>query len=66
MALMSNIVLSTLCLSHKGEVVLSWTPSEEQTGIHIACVVAIDMHSTPSTPYCLPLIASTEDNEVYA
>ena len=43
---------------------LSWTPAEEQTGVYIACFVAMDMHSTPSTPYCLPLIASAENMEV--
>ena len=48
-----------------GEAVLSWTPSEDQIGAYVACFVAMDMYSTLSTPYCVPLIASVEDKEVY-
>jgi subtilisin-like proprotein convertase family protein len=50
--------------ANSGDVLLSWTPAEEQTGVYIACFVAMDMHSTPSTPYCLPLIASAENMEL--
>lgn len=44
---------------------LSWRPSEDQSGAYyIACFIATDMHSTSSTPHCVPLIATPEDDEV--
>ena len=43
---------------------LSWTPSEDQSGAYIACFIVTDMHSTSSTPHCVPLIATPEDDEV--
>ena len=43
---------------------LSWIPSEEDTGIYITCLVAMDMLSTPSTPHCVTVIISADDTEV--
>ena len=44
---------------------LSWTPAEERSGVYVTCFIAMDMHSTPSTPYCISLITSADDIEVY-
>jgi hypothetical protein len=46
-----------------GEVSLSWIPSEDQIGVYIACFVAMDMYSTSSTPYCVSVIATSDDKE---
>lgn len=48
-----------------GEVQLSWSPSEDQEGAHILCLVARNMHSVLSSPLCLPLVVSTEMKEVH-
>ena len=58
------MLCTIISFSCSGEAVLSWIPSEDQTGAYMACFVAMDMHSTPSTPYCVALIASAEDKEV--
>lgn len=61
---LSAVVLCMCLVLCLGEVLLSWTPTDNQTGVHMACFVAKDMYSSPSVPHCVVLIATLEDQPV--
>ena len=48
--LVTNTVIHSLA-----EVTIRWTPTQDQSGDHVICIMAVDSLLTSSTPYCIPV-----------
>ena len=48
--------IATNTVTHSlAEVTIHWTPTQDQSGDHVICIMAVDSLLASSTPYCIPV-----------
>ena len=51
-----EVTIVTNAVSHSlAEVTIHWTPTQDQSGDHVICIMAVDSLLASSTPYCIPM-----------